>query len=77
MHEVGYFNAKEAAAYVGYAYSTFRAKAAEFAIPRVGPKRNKYSKDDLDRFMRNPYDFLKHKPSASRRPKEGFKRVKV
>ena len=75
--EQGYFNAKEAAVYLGYGYSTFIRKSEEFRIPRCGPKRNRYRKEDRDAFMANPLVFISGKPASSRRPTGGFRPVVI
>lgn len=74
--QAGYLNAKQAAAYVGYGVSAFRKHAREAQLPRRGPKKNRYSKADLDAFMADPRVFRSPAKIAAR-PREGFTPVSV
>jgi hypothetical protein len=68
-----FFSQKEAAEYCGYSVVKFRQFAKDYDIPRCGPKRDRYRKEDLDDFMTDPASF--HNPVRSRRP--GFVPVEV
>jgi hypothetical protein len=68
-----FFTQKEAAEYCGYSVVKFRQFAKDYDIPRCGPKRDRYRKEDLDDFMTDPASF--HNPVRSRRP--GFVPVEV
>jgi len=61
-----FYNQKEAAEYCGYCVVTFRQFAKSYEIPKCGPKRDRYRKEDLDDFMTDPASF--HNPIRSRRP---------
>lgn len=67
--EQGYLSLKEAAEYTGYQPKYFSRLALEYAIPKYGPKSNRFSRIDLDFFMSNPTYF--QRPEAQphvRRP---------
>jgi hypothetical protein len=49
-----WLNSDEAAKYTGYSVESFRDLVKEYQIPRYGPARRQYCKDDLDEFMREP-----------------------
>ncbi|WCB45182.1 helix-turn-helix transcriptional regulator [Nitratidesulfovibrio vulgaris] len=70
-----YLNLKQAAAYLGYAVSTFRAYASSWNIPRMGPRRNRFRKEDLDAWMQNPAVF--HGGSTKKRKRSGFTPVQL
>ncbi|ABM29792.1 helix-turn-helix transcriptional regulator [Nitratidesulfovibrio vulgaris] len=70
----GYLNLKQAAAYLGYAVSTFRAYASSWDIPRMGPRRNRFRKEDLDAWMANPAAFKRQREPRRR---TGFKPVEL
>lgn len=57
-YSVRYLNGKEAARYCGYKVSAFAKILREYKIPRYGPSNNRFRKDDLDEFMRNPSGFF-------------------
>ncbi len=69
-----YLNLKQAAAYLGYAVSTFRAYASSWNIPRMGPRRNRFRKEDLDAWMANPAAFKRQREPRRR---TGFKPVEL
>lgn len=69
-----YLNLKQAAAYLGYAVSTFRAYASSWNIPRMGPRRNRFRKEDLDAWMQNPAVFRRQRLPRKR---AGFKPVEL
>lgn len=71
----GYMNLKQAAAYLGFAVSTFRAYASSWNIPRLGPKRNRFRKEDLDAWMQNPAVF--HGGAPKKRKRSGFTPVQL
>ena len=71
----GYMNMKQAAAYLGFAVSTFRAYASSWSIPRLGPKRNRFRKEDLDAWMQNPAVF--HGGAPKKRKRSGFTPVQL
>lgn len=56
---------KEAAEYCGYSVKKFR----EYAIPRCGPKRNRFDVHDLDAWMKNPEAFRLSQFIGSQRPR--------
>ncbi|SOB59847.1 conserved protein of unknown function [Pseudodesulfovibrio profundus] len=60
-----FYTQKEAAEYCGYCVVTFRQFAKDYEIPKCGPKRDRYRKEDLDDFMTNPTSF--HNPVRTRR----------
>ena len=49
-----YHNVKEAAAFCGFAPATFRRMIKGYRINRYGPKRNRFSQQDLEAWMKNP-----------------------
>ncbi|WP_027369183.1 helix-turn-helix domain-containing protein [Desulfocurvibacter africanus] len=55
--EPGYFNFKQAAAYVGFGKTAFRDYVLKGQIPKYGPKLNRFRKADLDAFMEDPNIF--------------------
>lgn len=75
MPFVGYLNTKQAAALLGYSVSTFRIYAMRGDIPRYGPKRNRFRKEDLDAFMEDPNIFRATRTTQRRR--EGFTPVRI
>jgi hypothetical protein len=52
-----YLNIKSAASYCGYNSKYFSRVCESFAVPRYGPKRNRFKKSDLDAWMRDPRMF--------------------
>ena len=72
---IGYMNTKQAAAYLGYSASTFREYALRGAIPRCGPRRNRFRKEDLDAFMEDPNVFRTNRTTQRRR--DGFTPVRI
>lgn len=68
-----FFNQREAAEYCGYSVAKFREFAKDYDIPKCGPKRDRYRRDDLDDFMSAPSDF--YNPVRTRKP--GFTPVEV
>lgn len=68
-----FYTQKEAAEYCGYCVVTFRQFAKDYEIPKCGPKRDRYRKEDLDDFMTDPVSF--HNPVRTRKP--GFVPVEV
>lgn len=63
-----------AAAWCDYPVDTFRELAKEFQIPRHGPKLNRYDKEEIDQWMKDPLCFRNNtkpmvKSGASYKPK--------
>ena len=52
-----YYNAKNAAEYVGYGYDHFRHLTSECQVPRCGPRKNRYAVSVLDSWMKDPNCF--------------------
>lgn len=62
-----FFNLAQAADYCGYkSPKYFRSLLKGYQIPLCGPRRNKFSRADLDRFMTDPQAF-KELPARRRR----------
>lgn len=74
--ESPYLSASEAAAFVKRSERTFRGYVKTYKIPRYGPGRNLYLKDDLRAFMEEPYCFVRNKPLPPSRS-FGFTPVKA
>ncbi len=66
LHEQGYLSLKCAAYYCDYKPRYFGRLIREYQIPRYGPKRNKFSKADLDTFMQNPSAYVAHGSTRSK-----------
>lgn len=74
--ESPYLSTSEAATFVKRSERTFRDYVKTYKIPRYGPGRNLYLKDDLRAFMENPYCFVRNKPLPPSRS-FGFTPVKA
>ncbi|WP_034638273.1 helix-turn-helix domain-containing protein [Desulfovibrio cuneatus] len=72
-----YLSATDAAQYLGYKPSTFRAHVRGGAVPRYGPRGNRFRKVDLDAWMENPQAFSKQRKVAGVRLPGDFTPVKV
>jgi len=60
LTEGPFFNSQKAAEYCGYAPGTFERLVREYAIPKYGPKRNRFAKSVLDAWMHTPETFKKN-----------------
>lgn len=65
---------KDAAAYCGYAPDTFDKLRRQFNIPKHGPKKNRFARSVLDKFMEEPEMFKAAAPPAGRR---GYKPIMI
>lgn len=52
-----FFNIKQAAAYCGWSPRYFAKLLKAYDVPRCGPRKNRFSREVLDRFMENPEAF--------------------
>jgi len=66
-----FFNSNQAAEYCGYASGTFERFMREFALPKFGPKKNRFAASILDAWMQTPDTFKKSLslPPRRRTPK--------
>ncbi|MDK2957624.1 MAG: hypothetical protein PWQ57_3122 [Desulfovibrionales bacterium] len=62
-----YLTRKEAADYLRYSLTTFDRHVRAFKIPRYGPGRNRFYREDLDKFMNNPQCFKAERRVKQRR----------
>jgi len=56
--ERGFFNVKNAAFFTGYSESQFREFARKYQLPRYGPHRTRFKREDLEAWMEYPESFL-------------------
>ena len=62
-----FYNAKQAAEFVGYGYDHFRHLVSEYDIPRHGPRNNRYAQSVLNTWMKDPNCFkIKAFPKSKR-----------
>jgi len=61
-----FYNLKEAALYCGYKPATFARLIREYALPKSGPRKNRFAASVLDAWMASP-DTFKMVPSAPAR----------
>ncbi len=73
----GYLNTKQAAAYLGYSVKRFCLYAREGAIPRRGPRLNRFRIADLDAFMENPRVFTTVPATPRPRTRDGFTPIRI
>ncbi|MDR2488462.1 MAG: DNA-binding protein [Desulfovibrio sp.] len=68
-----FFNTAEAARYCGYRSGrAFLAVLRGYDVPRLGPKKNRFSRVTLDEFMSNPDAF---RPCVVRRMSKKIRRL--
>lgn len=56
--ERGFFNTKDAAIFCGYSESQFREFCKKYQIPRYGPQKTRFKREDLLLWMEIPEVFL-------------------
>jgi len=56
--ERGFFNTKDAAIFCGYSESQFREFAKKYRLPRYGPRKTRFKREDLILWMEIPDVFL-------------------
>jgi len=57
-HTGPFYSLRDAAIYCAYKPDSFRKIINRYYIPRVGPKRSRFSKQTLDTFMNEPNTWL-------------------
>jgi hypothetical protein len=72
-----FYNFREAAQYCGYAVDTFRDYLKLYTVPRYGPKKTRFAKSVLDKFMESPYLFLDTVKKQNKVKEPEIRRVKV
>jgi len=52
-----FYTLARAAEYCGYSADGFRRLLIGYTMPKYGPKKNRYARSVLDRFMTDPVEF--------------------